>query len=165
MTAYITYIIHNFEMKPSLALKLFKGVGSSAERGRLESERETAVCFLHTNVSNSSAMRMNHVKQKCIYKDCDEGSFHFLTLAILPQGRLWDKSWPSSWKPENPTCGLLLLPIIGLLPFNPVIHDGSHILNRSCWCNIIMWQNVFNWHSLPWRFIWMLLEHFKTMSS
>ena len=38
-------------MKPSLALKLFKGVGSSAERGRLESKRETAVCFLDTNVS------------------------------------------------------------------------------------------------------------------
>ena len=96
----------------------------------------------------SSTMRMNHVKQKCIYKDCDEGSFHFLTLAISPQGRLWDKSWPSSWKPGNTTCGLLLLPIIGLLPFNPVIHDGSYILNRSCWCNIIMWQNVFNWSTL-----------------
>ena len=107
-------------MKPSLVLKLFKGVGSSAERGRLESERETAVCFLDTNVSTLQLWGWIMLNRK----GCAEGSFHFLTLAILPQGRLWDKSWPSSWKPGNSTCGLLLLPIIGLLPFNPVIHDG-----------------------------------------
>ena len=157
-------------MKPYLTLKLFKGVGSSAERGRVEPERESTVCFLDTNVSNSSTMRMNHVKQKCIYKDCDEGSFHFLTLAISPQGRLWDKSWPSSWKPGNPTCGLLLLPIIGLLPFNPVIHDGVIFLiellvqyHYVAKCFQLVYLELG--HRLPWRFIWMLLEHFKTMSS
>ena len=162
-------------MKPFLAQNLLKGVGSSAERGRLESERETAVCFLDTDVSNSSTMRMNHdwlnhVEQKCIYKDCDEGSFHFLTLAISPQGRLWDKSWPSPWKPGNSTCGLLLLPIIGLLPFNTVIHDGVIFLiellvqyHYVAKCFQLVYLELG--HCLPWRFIWMLLEHFKTMSS
>ena len=69
---------HNFEMKLYLAQNIFKGVGSSAERGRMESERETAVCFFDTNVSTLQLWGWIMLNWNAFIRNVMRGLFIFL---------------------------------------------------------------------------------------
>ena len=65
-------------MKLYLAQNIFKGVGSSAERGRMESERETAVCFLDTNVSTLQLWGWIILNWNAFIRNVMRGLFIFL---------------------------------------------------------------------------------------